>query len=138
MLLYSGLFWIVGIVFANKKLICIPPIGIVLLVVSWITLLVAGVGLSIQGFLQKEFGLLFMGCFFFFGAITFLLGVLTFKGCFDTCKIDILGLYAGIFFVLCGGGFGAMILQQGFNILVFIPGMMIIAGLIQIIKCLKK
>ena len=147
MLLYSGLFWIAGIVFAKKKLfnnkpkktkMGIPPFGMVLLIISWITLLVSGVGLSIQGFLEKEFGLLFMGFFFFFGAIAFLLGVLTFKGCFDTCKIDILGLYAGIFFVLCGGGFGVMILQQGFNILVIIPGMMIIAGVIQTIKCFKK
>ena len=147
MLLYSGLFWIVGIIFAKKKLFDkktkktsrdIPPIGIVLLVISWITLLVSGVGLSIQGFLQKELGLLFMGCFFFFGAITFLLGVLTLKGCFDNCKIDILGLYAGIFFVLCGGGFGAMIIQQGFNPLVIIPGIMVLAGVVQIVKCFKK
>lgn len=59
MLLYSGLFWIVGIIFAKKKLFDkktkktsrgIPPFGMVLLVISWITLVVAGVGLSIQGF----------------------------------------------------------------------------------------
>ncbi len=147
MLLYSGLFWIAGIIFAKKKLFnsnqkktksAFPPFGMVLLVISWITLLVAGIGLSIQGFLQKEFGLLFMGCFFFFGAIGFLLGVLTFKGCFDNCKTDIFGLYVGIFFVLCGSGFGAMIIQQGFNPLVVIPGLMVLAGIAQVVKCFKK
>ena len=147
MLLYSGLFLIAGIVFAKKKLfntnkkknkIGIPPFGMVLLVISWITLLVSGVGLLIQGFLQKEFGLLFMGFFFFFGAIAFLLGILTFKGFFDNCKIDILGLYVGVFFVLCGGGFGAMIIQQGFNPLVIIPGIMVLAGVVQIVKCFKN
>lgn len=147
MLLYSGLFWIAGIVFAKKKLFNsnqkntqtgIPPFGMILLVVSWIILIVVGIGLLIQGFLEKEFALFFMGGFFFFGAIAFLLGILTLKGYFDNFKIDIFGLYVGIFFVLCGGGFGAMIIQQGFNILVIIPGLMAIAGVVQIVKCLKS
>ena len=110
----------------------------ILLVISWLTLLVAGVGLTIQGFLEKEFGLLFMGGFFFFGALAFLLGVLTIKGYFDKCKIDVLGLYVGIFFVLCGCGFIAMIIQQGFSILIIIPALMVLAGIAQIVKCLKK
>ena len=147
MLLYSGLFWIAGIVFARKKLFDnkpkkskagIPPFGMVLLVVSWITLIVVGIGLLIEGFIEKEFGMFFMGGFFFFGALVFLIGILTIKGYFDKYKIDILGLYVGIFFVLCGGGFVALILQQGFNVLVIIPCLMILAGMIQIVKCIKN
>lgn len=147
MLLYSGLFWIAGIVFAKKKLFPnkvkkskfgIPAFGVILLIISWITLIVAGFGLFIQGIIVKEFGLLFMGGFFFFGALAFLLGVLTIKGYFDKCKIDVLGLYVGIFFVLCGCGFIAMIIQQGFSVLIIIPALMILAGGAQIVKCLKK
>ncbi len=147
MLLYSGLFWIAGIVFAKKKLFPsktkkskygIPVFGIILLIISWITLIVAGVGLLIQGVIAKEFGLFFMGGFFFFGALVFLLGILTIKGYFDKCKIDVLGLYAGIFFVLCGCGFIAIIIQQGFSVLIIIPALMILAGVAQIVKCFKK
>lgn len=147
MLLYSGLFWIAGIIFAKKKLFPnqtkktkfgIPAFGMILLIISWITLIVAGMGLMIQGVLEKEFGLFFMGGFFFFGALAFVLGILTIKGYFDKSKIDILGLYLGVFFVLCGSGFIAMIFQQGFSFLIFIPGLMVFAGLMQIVNCFKK
>lgn len=147
LLLYSIIFWIVGIVFAKnrfwgnkvrKSKSNIPPWGAALLIISWITLLVAGIGLFVQGILEKEFGLVFMGFFFFFGALTFVLGVLTIKGCFDKCKMDILGLYIGIFFVLCGSGIIAMISQQQFGPLIIIPALMTAAGVIQIVKCLKN
>ena len=147
MLLYSGIFWLVGIGFAKRKLfgnktakskIGIPPWGAVLLIVSEITLLVVGFGLLLQGVLEKEFGLLFMGSFFFFGALTFVLAVLFLKGCFDKFKIDILGLYFGIFFVLCGSGIIVMICQQQFGAWIIIPVLMIIAGIIQIVKCIKN
>ena len=147
MLLYSGIFWIAGILFAKRKFFHnkqkktkfgIPPFGIVLLVVSWITLIIVGAGLLIQGFIEKEFGLIFMGGFFFFGAVTFLLGILTLKGCFDKCKIDVLGLYVGIFFIVLGSGIIAMIYQQPFGFWMIIPILLIIAGVIQVVKCLKK
>ena len=147
LLLYSGIFWIVGIIFAKRKLfgnktskskIGIPPWGAVLLIISLISLLVVGIGLLLQGILEKEFGLLFMGSFFFFGALAFVLGVLTIKGCFDKYKIDILGLYVGIFFVLCGSGIVVMICQQQFGAWIIIPVLMIIAGIVQIVKCIKN
>ena len=147
LLLYSFIFWIVGIIFAknrfcdknNQKIKAkIPPLGAVLLIISLVTLLVAGIGLLVQGILEKEFGLAFMGFFFFFGALTFVIGALTIKGCFDKCKIDVLGLYFGIFFVLCGCGIIVMIPQQQFGPWIIIPALMTIAGLIQIVKCLKN
>lgn len=147
MLLYSGLFWIVGIIFAKKKLFPgktkkhrygIPPFGMILLVISWITLIVVGIGLLIQGFIEKEFGLIFMGGFFFFGAFAFLLGILTLKGCFDKCKIDVFGLYVGVLFILIGSGIIAMIYQQKFGLWIAIPVLMIAAGVWQVGKCLRK
>lgn len=146
MLLYSGLFWIAGIIFAKKKLFPnktkktkfgIPAFGMILLIISWMTLIVAGIGLLIQGILEKEFGLFFMGGFVFFGAVAFVLGVLTIKGCFDKYKIDVLGIYVGIFFVLCGSGFIAMIFQQKIGFWIIIPGLMVLAGVVQIVKCFK-
>lgn len=146
LLLYSGIFWIVGIVFAKRKLfsdkkskskIGIPPWGAVLLIISLITLLIVGIGLSLQGILEKEFGLYFMGSFFFFGALAFVLGVLTIIGCFDKFKVDILGFYVGIFFVLCGSGIIVMICQQHFSAWIIIPILMIVAGITQIVKCIK-
>lgn len=147
LLLYSTIFWIVGIVFAKNRFWGqkvhktngnIPPWGAVLLIISLITLLVAGIGLLVQGLLEKEFGLVFMGFFFFFGALTFVLGALTIKGCFDKCKIDILGLYIGIFFVLSGSGIIVIISQQQFGPWIIIPALMTVAGAIQIVKCLKN
>ena len=147
MLLYSGLFWIVGTIFAKKKLFPgktkkhkygIPPFGMILLVISWITLIVVGIGLLIQGFIEKEFGLIFMGGFFFFGALAFLLGILTLKGCFDKCKIDVFGLYVGVLFILIGSGIIAMIYQQKFGLWIAIPVLMIVAGVLQVSKCLKS
>lgn len=110
----------------------------ILLVISWITLIVVGIGLLIQGFIEKEFGLIFMGGFFFFGALAFLLGILTLKGCFDKCKIDVLGLYVGVLFILIGSGIIAMIYQQKFGLWIAIPVLMIAAGVWQVGKCLKS
>ena len=116
----------------------IPAFGIILLVISWITLIVVGIGLLIQGFIEKEFGLIFMGGFFFFGALAFLLGILTLKGCFDKCKIDVFGLYVGVLFILIGSGIIAMIYQQKFGLWIVIPVLMIAAGVWQVSKCLKS
>lgn len=146
MLAYSGLFWIVGIIFAKKKLFPnntkksksgIPAFGLILLIFSWITLIVVGIGLLIQGIVQKEFAFIFMGGFFFFGALAFALGILTIKGYFDKCKIDIFGLYIGILFVAIGGGIIVMIYQQNFGFWIVIPILMMFAGVIQIAKCIK-
>lgn len=147
MLLYSGLFWIVGIIFARKKLFNnkpkraktgIPLFGIIVSILLVIVVILAGIGLLIQGILEKELGLIFMGSFFLLGGLAFVLGALTIKGCFDKCKIDILGLYAGVFFVIFGGGFVAMSIQQKIGIWTIIPVLMTLAGVVQIVKCFKK
>lgn len=147
MLLYSGLFWIVGIIFAKKRLFnrkpriskqSILPFRIVISVLLVIIAMLIGIGLLIQGVLEKEFVLIFIGGFFLFGAFAFVLGALTIKGCFDKCKIDVLGLYAGLFFVLFGSGFVVMTFQQNAGVWILIPIIMVLAGVVQIVKCLKK
>ena len=60
------------------------------------------------------------------------------KGCFDKCKIDVLGLYVGIFFVAIGSGIIAIIYQQQFGLWIIIPVLMIVAGALQIVKCIKN
>ena len=80
---------------------------------------------------------IFAGGFFSFGTFTFVLGALTVKGYFDKCKIDVLGLYVGILFVIIGGGIIAMIYQQEFGFWIIIPALMIVVGILQIKKCLK-
>ena len=67
-----------------------------------------------------------------------MLGALTVKGYFDKCKVDVLGLYVGILFVLIGGGIIAMIYQQEFGFWIVIPILMIAAGILQIVKCIKQ
>lgn len=67
-----------------------------------------------------------------------MLGALTVKGCFDKCKIDVLGLYVGILFMAIGGGIIAMIRQQEFGFWIIIPGLMVFAGVYQVVKCLKE
>ena len=147
MLLYSGLFWIIGIIFARKKLFNskpqktiqgIFPFRIVIIALLVIIAMLIGMGLLIQGILEMEFGLIFIGSFFLFGAFAFVLGALTIKGYFDKCKIDILGLYAGVFFVIFGGGFIVMLLKQEFRFWILIPALMVLAGVVQIVKCFRK
>ena len=147
MLLCTGIFWIAGILFMKKRFfntkkqrtqIGIPPYAIILTIISLVILMLVGIGLFIQGILEKTYGLIFMGGFFLFGSFTFILVALTMKGCFDKCKIDVLGLYVGIFFVAIGSGIIAIIYQQQFGLWIIIPVLMIVAGAIQIVKCIKN
>ena len=100
--------------------------------------LIAGVMLLAQGIVTTDLKLLLAGGFFAFVAFTFVLAVLTVKGCFERCKVDILGLYIGILFVAIGVGIIAMIYQQKFGLWIMIPILMIGAGVVQIIKCIKR
>lgn len=147
MLLFTLPFWFVGIYFAKNRLFDMQskntvqirfPLGIILSAVSVLVCIVVGIMLLIRGIMTHDFGLLFAGGFFAFGAFTFVLGVLTIKGCFDKCAIDVLGLYIGILFTLFGGGIIAMIYQQKFGLWIIIPSLMMIAGVFQIVKSLRR
>ena len=82
--------------------------------------------------------LLFAGGFFTFGAFTFVMAALTVRGYFERCKVDVLGLYIGILFVAIGIGIIAMIYRQKFGLWITIPILMIGAGVVQIVKCIKR
>jgi len=147
MLLFTVPFWLAGVYVIKKRLLNVKtkrqsglqiPIAIVAGGVLVVVTLVAGIMLIIQGVWISDGGLIFAGGFFTFGAFTFVLGALTVQGYFDKCKVDVVGLYAGILFIAIGGGIIAMISQQEFGLWIIIPVLMVIAGVYQVVKCLKE
>lgn len=102
--------------------------------------LLAGILLLVLGIHRGQAALAFMGVFFLVGGGAFVMGTLAVRGVFDNAKIDVMGLYVGAVFVLLGIGFTIMILSlaesAGFWLL--IPLLMTAAGVLQIIKCVKK
>ena len=50
----------------------------------------------------------------------------------------LVGLYIGILFVAIGIGIIAMIYRQKFGLWIVIPVLMIGAGVVQIVKCIKR
>ena len=145
-LVFTLPFWIAGIWVVKRRFwgsqisknSRIPiHMGIILSIVSMLVLLVAGILFMIQGVMTSDMKLIFAGAFFTFGTFTFVLAALTAKGCFEHCKVDILGLYIGILFVVIGIGIIAMIYNQSFGLWIAIPVLMIGAGVVQIIKCIK-
>ena len=78
---------------------------------------------------------------FTFGSLAFVLGALTLKGCFDKVKIDVLGLYAGAVIAVIGIGFLLLICTEtvsSYGLWVIIPILMIVAGIYQVIKCIRN
>lgn len=147
MLLFTLPFWLAGFYVIKKRLLngktkrrngLQIPIAIVAGGVLVVFTLVAGIILMIQGIWTSDGRLIFFGGFFAFGSFTFVLGALTVKGCFDKCKVDVLGLYVGILFIAIGGGIIAMIYQQEFGVWIIIPVLMILVGVCQVVKCLKE
>lgn len=103
--------------------------------------LLAGIWLLVLGFMRQEGGLIFGGAFFLMGGIAFVLGGLSVKGCFDNCKIDVVGLYFGIVFVIIGIGFFVIAYQNPANVpraVLIIPLLMAAAGILQVVKCIKN
>jgi len=140
-------FWIAGIYIIKRKLLnkqtnkqdrmSIHP-GFILSMISIVVLLASGILFLIQGVMKSDMKLLFAGGFFAFGAFTFVMAALTVKGCFERCKVDVLGLYIGILFVAIGIGTIVMIYRHKFGLWITIPILMIGAGVVQIVKCIKR
>ena len=105
--------------------------------ISIVVLLASGILFLIQGIIASDMKLLFAGGFFAFGAFTFVMAALTVRGYFERCKVDVLGLYIGILFVAIGMGTIVMIYRQKFGLWITIPILMIGAGVVQIVKCIK-
>lgn len=140
LLIGSMPFWIIGLFMIKNKLlpkkakeeetatvhlVQVISAGLVILTV------LAGIGIAILGIKREDTVLIFMGGFFVFGALTFILGGLFLHGTFNKFKIDVFGLYVGIFFVIFGGGFAIII---PVTIVKIIPVLMFVAGVIQIVK----
>lgn len=146
MLLFTLPFWVVGFFIVKNKLLgkkskqsASSPFRFAF-VVSTILVgiaILAGIFLLILGIQRRETGLLFAGGFFTLGALTFVLGWLTINGRFETCKVDVLGLYMGA--LLSGIGMGILVWKfADLRFWILIPVLMVIAGVVQIIKSLKK
>lgn len=146
-LVFTLPFWIVGIFVAKRRFFAKQskkdgrmqiPTGIIVGSILVFVTLIAGIWILAQGVMNADGKLLFAGGFFTFGAFTFVLAALTAKGIFEHYKVDVLGLYIGILFVVIGIGIIAMIYNQRFGLWIVIPVIMIGAGVLQINKCIKN
>lgn len=154
MLLYSMPFWLVGIFFVKNKLFRKKTTSklhfnfiIIISIVLVLIVIISGVILFILGLMRHDIALFFAGVFFSFGAFTFVLGALTSMGYFDKFKVDILGLYLGVFFLIVGIGIIGLKYIETYSLIntiktfgfwILIPIMFGIVGIYQIIRCLKK
>ena len=94
---------------------------------------------------NKNKMLIYFGAFFLLGGMVFVLGFLYIWGIFDKVRINILGLYIGIVFLIVGGGIISLQLGEVSSLIsvikqmkfwFLIPVIFIIIGTFQIIKCL--
>ncbi len=94
---------------------------------------------------NKNSMLIYFGTFFLLGSMVFILGFLYILGVFDKIKINILGLFIGIVFLIIGIGIIGFQLGEGLSLIsiikqmgfwTLIPTIFIIIGIFQIIKCL--
>ena len=144
MLAYLMIFVVAGILMMRRKNqdgSAKFNFGIIIAASLVVIALLAGVFLLVIGFMRQEGGLIFGGAFFLMGGVAFVLGALTLKGCFDNFKIDVLGLYFGIVFVIIGIGFFVMGCHSQNNIpkaVLVIPLLMAGVGVLQVVKCLKN
>lgn len=156
MLIFALPFWLVGIYLVKKKLLNTESkdstksridFGIMISAVLVIAALLAGVILFIVGIVEFNEGMIFAGAFFTFGSFTFVIAALTVKGVFDKSNIDVLGMYIGV--LLTAIGVGTVVLKYGqvhtltgtfqaFGFWILIPIVLVAAGTLQIVKCLKN
>ena len=155
LIVFSLPFWLVGFYLIKKKLLNIQskskaaePFSFAMIVSAGLVLiaLLAGIVILILGIIRMDTTLIFIGGFFTFGAFTFVLAALTALGYFDKYKIDVLGLYIGILFMIIGIGIPAIKYRETLSILetiqvfgfwILIPIMLVVAGVLQIVKCLR-
>lgn len=121
--------------------------GIVVSAGLVIMTIAAGILMIVLGIQRLDYVLIFAGVFFAFGAFTFVLAALAVKGALDKFKIDVFGLYIGVLFIGMGIGFLALKYSEthsvtetfrAFGLWIIIPIVMAVAGMIQIVKCLRK
>lgn len=156
LLLFTIPFWLIGICIIRRKLLNIKPKNKVVSNLNFMMIVGAGLvgivllsGLVILalGIIRAETFMIFFGGFFTFGALAFVLGALNIMGRFDKYKVDVLGLYVGILFVVIGIGIPVVKYRemqslsetiQAFGFWILIPIIMTAVGALQIVKCLKN
>lgn len=145
MLLFTLPFWVVGFFLVKNKLLGkkggkeASPFRFAFVVSAALVVIAiaAGIFLLVLGIQRREPGLLFGGVFFVLVSLAFPLGWLTVNGYFDRFKVDVLGLYMGI--VVAGIGIAILVWKFAeLGLWVLVPALMVIFGVLQIVKCLKK
>lgn len=156
MLLFLLLFLLVGISVVRRRLLNVRSkdntkskfdfriiLGASLVIIA----LLAGVMLIVLGITQSNGVMIFAGAFFVLGSFTFVLAALTIQGHFDNLKIDVLGMYIGVLFVMIGIGVimvkyvqlhSLLATIQAFDLWILIPVILAVTGVLQIVKCLRK
>lgn len=156
LLLFTIPFWLIGIFIIKRQLLNMKPknkpisnLNFMVIVGASLVgiVLLSGLIILTMGIIRAETFMIFFGGFFVFGGLAFVLGVLNIMGRFDKYRIDVLGLYVGILFVVIGIGFPAIKCRemqslsetiQAFGFWILIPIMMTVVGVLQIVKCLKN
>lgn len=156
LLIFTLPFWLAGIYVVKNKLLnikskksAVVKINFAIIISAGLVIVavLAGIAILILGVVRSDVGLIFVGGFFAFGAFTFVLAALMVKGCFDKLKIDVFGMYIGILVVAIGVGFIAIEYGethslaktvQSFGFWIIIPIIMTVAGVFQIVKCLRN
>lgn len=150
LLIFSIPFWLVGTYLFKSKLLnnggkkngeSFSTFALIISTLLVVIALLAGILLLVLGIKDGNFGLLLGGFIFTFGSFAFVIAALTIKGCFDKAKADVLGLYAGAVIAIIGTGILIYFRAENidsFGLWIVIPILMIVAGICQIIKCVRN
>lgn len=145
MLLFTLPFWVVGFFITKNKLLgkkskqsASSPFRFAFVVSATLVVIAiaAGIFMLVLGIHRRELVLLLGGVFFVLVSLAFPLGWMTISGKFEKKKVDVLGLYMGI--IVAGAGIGILVWKfSELKFWILVPVLMAVAGLLQIIKCLK-
>ena len=150
LLIFSIPFWIVGIfLFKNRFLKkkektneeSFFTFAIIVSSLLVAIVFIVGVFFLVSGIKNAEFGLILGGVIFTFGSLVFGLAALTIKGCFEKSKVDVLGIYAGAVIAIIGISFIPLMCKapmSSVGLWIIIPILMVVAGIYQVIKCIKN
>lgn len=148
LLICSIPFWFAGIYILRRRFLYKKEMNskahridfqIVISAILVVLALLSGIILIILGIKRLDTVLIFAGAFFVFGSLTFVLAALMVMGYLDRFKIDVFGLYVGVLFTAIGIGFTVFIFsKQIYKLWLLIPVLMAVAGIIQVVKCLRN
>jgi len=144
MLLFTLPFWVVGFFLVKNKLLgkksrkTGSPFRFAFVVSATLVVIAiaAGIFMLVLGIHRRELVLLLGGVFFVLVSLAFPLGWMTISGKLEKKKVDVLGLYMGV--IVAGAGIGILVWKfSELKFWILVPVLMAVAGLLQIIKCLK-